>query len=73
MLRVAGIKSYAVFARNATSLSIGVQDAIRLIPTKNGGPRKGFVDIPERAVSLTLDATPEVIGNMVMLALAQSE
>jgi hypothetical protein len=72
VLRLAKVKSWSTFAKSAKCVEIVLEDdKISLFPTRNLGPRDGFVRLPGRARSSTLAV--ETLGAMTLLALREAE
>ena len=72
LLQLAGIKSYNAFAKTAKSVGIELEDGhVRIIPSRNGGPRTGFVQIAEKTREATVD--PSELGRELMAAFDDCE
>jgi len=72
LLQLAGIKSYNAFAKTTKSAGISFEDGhVRIIPSRNGGPRTGFVPIVEKTREATVD--PSELGTELMAAFDDCE
>jgi hypothetical protein len=72
MLELAGVKTWAAFARNACNVGIEV-DASRqwlmIEPWENAGTKRGFVPMPGVSMRVRMDAPPEEIGEAIQKAM----
>jgi hypothetical protein len=72
MLDLAGVKTWAAFARNACNVGIEVDASNQWLiiePWENVGTKKGFVQIPNVSVRVRIDAPPEEIGEAIKNAM----
>jgi hypothetical protein len=72
MLELAGVKSWAAFARHACNVSIRTDSDSRFIiiePWENAGTKRGFVQMPNLSVRVRMDAPPAEIGEAIQKAM----
>jgi hypothetical protein len=72
MLAAAGVKSYHGYAKSAREVAVSLNDSISgflMVPTRNGGPREGWVQLEDLAIHLDADASDEQIGANVRNAM----
>ncbi len=71
MLDLAGVKTWAAFAKNASSVDIRVDDqGLNIEPWKNEGAKMGFVPIPGVSVRTPLASSASEIGVALKKAIA---
>lgn len=74
MLELAGVKSWATFMSNAACLSLEAESGrLKIIPKRNLGPKEGFESVPENAVELLLESSPDQIGTAIEEALTRCQ
>ncbi|MGD9723221.1 MAG: contact-dependent growth inhibition system immunity protein [Pirellulales bacterium] len=74
MLDLAGVKSWAAFAKNA--LNVGTEtdgEWLVIEPWKNEGAKRGFTQIANRNVRVRADASPSEIGAALKSAIELCE
>lgn len=72
MLELAGVKSWAAFARHALNVSIRTDsdtESLIIEPWENAGTKMGFIPISDVSVSVRMDAPPEEIGEAIKKAM----
>jgi hypothetical protein len=56
VVEAAGMKRYSAFAKDAAYVSVDQKDGVvRLVPSRNGGSREGFLGLEEQAVTVAND------------------
>lgn len=56
VVEAAGLKRYSAFAKDAAYVSVDQKDGVvRLVPSRNGGSREGFLGLEEQAVTIADD------------------
>jgi hypothetical protein len=74
LLKAAGVKTFAAFAKSARTLSVNQQlDRITLTPTRNEGKKAGFVFIPDKALTVDSTVSEGELGGAVREGLARYE
>ncbi|WP_329110171.1 hypothetical protein OG792_14825 [Micromonospora sp. NBC_01699] len=72
VLDALGLRSFATYAKGTRHVDIeGDADKVLVSPTRNGGPREGFVGLGEHAVRLT-DPDDDELGRTLRAALDRS-
>jgi hypothetical protein len=72
ILKAAGIKSWSAFAKSAKNVIIRFEtNRVVFVPTKNLGPRDGFVALPERERSSA--PTVAEVGSALLAAFEDAE
>lgn len=73
VLRLAGVKSWATFVKGARLVRLEQEvGEVRLMPTRNVGPKEGFEDRPSAISVIPQGATAGAIGAGVRDALARA-
>lgn len=74
VLDLSGYKSYAAFARTTKAISVDLGDdrSVKLVPSRNGGAKEGFVPLLEKTIVISLDTDGE-LGSAAFSALELSE
>jgi hypothetical protein len=72
MFELAGVKTWAAFARHA--LNVGVRtnfdsESLIIEPWENAGTKNGFVPMPGMEVRVPIDAPPAEIGEAIIKAM----
>jgi hypothetical protein len=71
MLELAGVKTWAAFARRTLSVGIRADDQwITFEPWENKGAKEGFVSIDGQEVRVRIDSSPAQIGAAIEKAFA---
>ena len=72
LLQRAGVRSWNAIQRSSKYCAVSAsEDAIRIIPSRNGGtrgPDKGYSDIGEKAVSVQADCSDQLLGEALLEA-----
>jgi hypothetical protein len=72
VLELAGVKTWAAFARGASSVAIEEDisnEWLIIEPWSNAGPKMGFVPMPGVSVRVRMDAPSEEIGEAIHKAM----
>lgn len=70
MLDLAGVKSWSQFMRGVPYVDVvASEDKLRVSPTRNAGPRRGYDAAAARPIILPLDASAAQVGEAVQQAL----
>ncbi len=72
MLELAGVKTWAAFARHACNVGIEADAENKWLivePWENVGTKEGFVQIPNVSIRVRADAPPEEIGAAIEKAI----
>lgn len=74
LLRLAQVKSWSAFMKNACSLELEAKGAqMTIIPCRNLGPKGGFESIPENTLHVPFDSSAERVGAAMEKAFAECE
>ena len=66
MLKLAGVKSWRTFTKSTRCVEVALEEAlVKLTPTQNMGPGKGFAHIPEATRTAPANDAAEV-GNTLL-------
>ncbi len=72
LLEIAGVKAWSTFTKGAKSLDLEAEGGrLKVVPTRNLGPREGFEALPEQTVELPLLSPPDKIGESLDEAMAR--
>lgn len=72
LLAAAGVKSYNGYAKSAREVTVSLDDSVSgflITPTRNGGPREGWVMLEDHAIHLEAGASDEQIGAAIREAM----
>jgi hypothetical protein len=74
MLKLAGVKSWSKFVKSTASCSVELEgDQFQFIPYKNLGPSKGYVQIQDRKMVISADASDKELGILLEKAFEACE
>jgi hypothetical protein len=74
LLALASAKSYGAFMKNSRCLVFTLDgDTIKMIPSKNLGPKGGFEPLPADTISVPFTSPAESIGDSVKKCLEKCE
>jgi hypothetical protein len=74
LLELAGVKSWSTFMKGAKSLGLEVEgDGLKMVPTRNLGPKEGFEAVPEQTVEIPFSSSPDQVGMALDEAMARCQ
>jgi len=71
MLEYAGFKSWAAFAKGATSISVDQKDGCYQIIGKKKRPDRGWEEDPEQTITFPADATVDEVCDRLIAILQE--
>jgi hypothetical protein len=69
------VKSYNGYAKSAREVAVSLNDSepgFLIMPTRNGGPQEGWVQLEDHAIRLDADASNEELGASVRKVMRSS-